>query len=644
MYAIIFDRIKEFNNMDDNEIIELNSDNLEEEANLEINNLSNNDNKHHKKSLKDKWEDLDKKYKIIIIVIPIVILIVVLILILYLTIFKDNTPNNEKEQEKEEVIIEKDNYRYENGRLIFLDKLERALGSYECLNKDPSECLVTKSNYENDTFERVTSIYEDGTEIITNSPIYFDKYIFITDGDKIILYDIEHKNNLLELSNIKIYDANSYLVVVKDLNNLYGLIKITENGFETLIKPTYDNLGIINSSLQYLVAESKNNKYIIDSNGKKLTSNINEDIKSVSKDYFITYSKQKYHMSTLKGEELINDYDYIGFNNNLIILVKDDKLYLMDNDLNKFNEDGFSLTNNAYVKKYIFDSDNKLKEERKAYELDINDNIITVTIDEDVYKINTYEGLSSSKFNYLSYYDGILYFYKDSNKTEVIGSYECTNKNEITKKDASLDQCFIYKDNDLVSGIYNDAYVFINDSNSSDDVTYYLYDLKNSKVLGTYSEINFINSSELNKDIKLITTDVSYILAKSKIGSNKDNYGILEINKEKAQGKVEFKYRSIMKNDDYYLFISNDNVYTVYNHDFKKISNEFTYIELFPNYYVGISDNKLNIYKYDEALGILQEGLTINNNEFTVDFTDGFTITVDGEVYKYNLEGNLYEE
>ncbi len=625
--------------MDDNEIIELNSD-KEDSVNLEINTLNNNDNNHHKKSLKDKWNDLDKKYRIMIIVIPIVILVVALSLVLYLTVFKDNTPAKEKEKE-EEVVIEKDNYRYENGRLVFLDKLERALGSYDCVNKDPNKCAVAKSNFTDDTFERVVSVYEDGTEIIANSPIYFDQFIFVTDGDKIILYDIQNKNNLLELSNIKIYDASSNLVVVKDLNNLYGLIKIDEKGYQTLIKCTYDNLGIINSSLKYLVAESKDNKYIIDSNGKKLTSNINEEIKSASKEYIVTYNKQKYQLYSLKGEEILTGYDYIGFNNNLITLVLDDKLYIRDNKLNKLNEEGYPLTNNNYVKKYIFDSNNKLKEEKIAYEININDNIINIYVDDDTYKINSYEGLVSHKYNYLSYYDGILYFYKDSNKDEVIGSYTCTNKNTINKEDSTLDKCFIYQEDDLVSGIYNEVYVFIRDG---EEDNFYLYDLKNSKVMGTYSEINFLNSSELNKDIKLITTDVSYVLAKSKVGSNKDNYGILEINKEKAQGKIEFKYRSVMKNNDYYLFISKDNVYTIYNHDFKKISNEFAYIELFPLYYVGISDNKLNIYKYEEPLGILNEGLTVNSNDFTIDFTDGFTITVDGEVYKYNLEGNLNEE
>ncbi len=633
-------------NNDNNEIYEINSDTAEmlftnnEENNL--NNNSNNNNLKNKKNLKDLWNDLDNQKKTIIIVSIVVVVLLIGGIIFYFSFFKkDLGENKEEEKKEEEVIILKDNYRYQNGNLVFLDKLDRELGSYECVNKDPDNCLLAKSNFESDSFNRVILAYENGEEIIASSPIYFDNYTFVKDGDKIILYDFKRQENLLELSDIKIYDTGSNLAVIKDTNNKYGLITIREDGFLYLVKCIYDNLGIINNELGYLVAEEGSSKYIIDCNGKKISANIVGDAKSVSEDYLITMENNKYKLSTLNGKEIASNYDYIEIHDEVISFVKDNSLYLENLDLIKLNEEGINLTNNNYVKKYIYTTDNKLKETRVAYEIKVTNDMVNITIDKENFNINMLEGIVSNNYNYLSYYDGVLYFYNDNDKNNLIGTYKCTNKNSLTSSNDTLNKCMIYQNDNGLSSIYNNNYVFIQDGN---DNLIYLYDLKNAKTLGTYDEINIINNNEINDKINLVNTELSYILAKSAIGNNKGYYGILEITKEKAQGKVEFKYESITKKNDYYLMISKDKVYSVFNSNFDRVSNEFAYLEMYDNYYVGIIDSKLNVYAYDNALGILPESLNVTNNEYKIDFTDGFNITINDVTYKYDLEGNLYEE
>ena len=100
---------------------------------------------------------------------------------------------------------------------------------------------------------------------------------------------------------------------------------------------------------------------------------------------------------------------------------------------------------------------------------------------------------------------------------------------------------------------------------------------------------------------------------------------------------------SISKVKDYYLLVNVDKSYSIYNTSFKKISNEFSYIEIFDKYYVGIIDNKLNVYSYDNALGILESDLGITDNKFTIDFTNGFDITIDGTTYSYDKDGRVKE-
>ncbi len=617
--------------MSDDEIIEINSDTNDQEIKLAI-------DTNKKESLKEKWHNLDQKTKALIIGIPLVLLVIIIFLLLFLFIFKNNSDHNDAKPNDNEVVISKDNYRYENGNLIFLDKRDQVIGTYECTNKNPDTCMIAKSDFTNDTFDRVISVNELGEELFLTSSIYFDNYVFVQDGTEIYLYNIKNKNKELTLKNIKIYDIASNLVVIEDENNRYGLINLASDSYNYLINCTYDNLGIINSKLNYLVAEDKNTVYLLDKDGKKISSNITVEIKSVNEDYFVGVDNNSYSLYTLKNKKVLEDYDYISLHSKIIALVNNRKLYLRDNDLNKLNEEGISLSNDNYVKKYIYDKDNKLKETLEAYEITNNNNLIEVNIDDEKIEINSLEGLISKEYDYMSFYNNILYFYSDTSKNTLIGSYECLSKNEITNETNNFNKCSIYNNELGLSGIYNNQFAFIKDGDNI-----YLYDLKNNKNMGTYSELTILNSSEINKNIKQIYTPSSYILAKSAIGSNKDNYGILEITLEKAQGKIEFKYKEITKKNDYYLMVNTANIYSVYNHDLKKISNEFSYIELYDNYYVGISDNKLNIYKYDDPLGILEEGLNIEDNKFTITFEDYFTITIGENVYKYNFEGSVYE-
>ncbi len=618
---------------DDKNIIEINNDEIENtidksDANIKVNNS---------KSLKKWWDNLEKKTKILIICSLVGVLLLITCLILYFTIFKqDETLGNNKNNN--EVIVANDNYRYENGNLVFLDKRGEVLGNYECLNKDPLLCTVAKSDFSNDNFERIISVNENGEELFLNTNIYFDNYVFIKDGEELFLYNINQKNKMLNLTNIKVYDVSSNLVVVSDQNNRYGLIELSNTGYNYLIRCSYDNLGIINNKYNYLLAYDKDITYLIDKDGKKITSNLNSLIKSANSNYFVGVENKKYNLYTFKNDEVLSGYDYIALYDDIIALVKDNQLFLRDYDLNKINEEGINLTNSNYVKKYIYDSFNKLKEVKVAFEISLNDNNITVNVDNEKININLLDSKVSNNYTYMNYYDGILYFYEDSEKENLIGTYTCLTKNVLTNENSTLDKCGLYNEDAGITGIYNNRYVFINDNKYI-----YLYDIKNSKNLGTYNEINILNKSEINRNMKLIFTNSSYILAKSAIGNNKNNYGILEITNDNAHGKVEFKYESINKKNDYYLMINIDKTYTIYDHDLKKISNEFAYIELFDNYYVGINDNKLNVYKYDNPLAILKEGLQVKDNKFTIDFTNGINITIEGITYKYDLEGNNYE-
>jgi len=623
----------------DNEIIEVNEEtkniSLEELIKMEAEKQESEPPKKEKK--KKVKKELSKKQKITIIVITIILVLIIIGIVLFF-ILKDNDNNEEKPKEPV-VIIEKDNYRYENGTLVFLDKNEKEIGNYECENKDTNKCYVTKIDLSNDTIDRVTNVYEDGTEIIKNSKIYYDKYVFVNDGELIYLYNMDTKEKELEFNSIKVYNTDRDLIVVENDNSLYGLLEITSEGYEYIIRCSYNNLVMVNSELLLLLAQDKDKNYIINIDGKKLSDNIKIDVKSANGDYIVGYSNDTYNLYNYESEELLSDYDYISLHDGVIALVKSKRLYLVDNNLSELYEDGIRLTNTDYNKKYVYNEDNRLIETKKSYEIELKDNTVKISIDNDTKEVNILEGMLSSTFSYMSYFDGKLYFYGDEEKTDVIGTYTCTNINKINSIEDGLTNCNLYTTEAGISGIYNNEYVFIYEVDENNNVLYYLYNLKEKKNKGTYSEIKIVNDKELSTNIKPIYTSSSYIIAKSATGSNKGNYGVLEINSEKVQGKIGFKYQSITKESNYYLLQSVDNTYSIYNNTFSKISNEFSYIKLFDKYYVGINNNKLNVYSYNNTLGVLESDIAVTNNEFEIDFTNGFEITINNVKHNYDKNG-----
>ena len=219
----------------ENEIIELDSDNKESKSSKsssEIENLEDDYEpktpkpKRKKKSIKDKWDDLAKKQKILIISGIVIGLLIIIGLILYFVFFKKDNANSLDNNDKniDNVVIEKDNYRYDKGNLVFLDKNDRELGTYECTNKDSSKCYVAKLAFSDDKFERIKNVNTKGIEIEKNSNIYYDQYVFVTDGEELFLYDITSKKKDLELKKIKAYGTTRNFVVIEDTSLKYGLI------------------------------------------------------------------------------------------------------------------------------------------------------------------------------------------------------------------------------------------------------------------------------------------------------------------------------------------------------------------------------------------------------------------------------------
>lgn len=659
--------------MDNNEILEVNEDNsltstlcfqdlIKEELEKENNNKNN-------KEMKP-----ERNYKKVIIIISIIIgslLLLGIIGYVIIKVFNKEEKDNENNNVIEEVIIEKENYKYVNGSLVFLNSNDKEIGTYECTNKDDTKCYIVKNDLSKDGTDRNKSYYENGDELISNIKIIDNTYAVIQDGDNMFIYNISNNEKILDIKNAKTYDTVNNYVIIEDDKNRYGVIELKDNELSYVIRPSYDDLSMINSTKGILLAKDKDKKYLINIEEEKLNKNIDYDVKNANDLFVVGLKDDKYNLYNYDNEILLNGYEYITLFENLIVLVKDRRLYLMDKELNKYNEEGIRLDNTYYNKEYIYNSKNRLINTNKSFDINNKEDVIEITSGNTTTSINKYEMIANKELSYINYLSGKLYFYKDIEKTNLIGSYECKNDNKLDKDKNNLLNCNIYNTLDGTTSIYNNEYVFIKDYDDSNNGLIYLYSLKDNKVKGTYDDFDE-NINYLEPEVKVSYTANSYFVVRTAVGNNKGKYGVIMITDKGVEGKIPFEYSKIMKNKDnyilekdsnytivdknfdilynyvnktsnYYLFKDSNDMYYVFNKDMDIISNSFNFIELYDNYYVGINENKLNLYKYDR-IKVLNRDLDVEENKFQVSYNDGYIIKINDNEYRFDENGKYIEE
>ncbi len=563
-----------------------------------------------KKSFKDKWNDMSKKKKVILIVSIVVLLLIVIGLILFFVLKSDKKPKtNDGGTKAPEVIVEKENYIYQDGVLKLLDDKEKELGTYECKNKEEKLCYVVNYSDE-DTFDIEKNVFEDESVIPRGTKIYFDRYVFIYDNEKavngtIILYDIATSEEKGEYSLVKGF-ADSNEVILKDLEDNYGMLEFSDGDIKEKVSFAFDYLGTINKDSN-LVGKTKNKYGIYDKTGKAVSATFSGEIKNFNESYIVVSQDDKYNVYDYKGKKVFSsDYDYIRLYNDFAVLIKDSKLYIRDYKDQKYMEDGIEIEADTYNTLNIYDEDKVKKETKEAFRIDFNgdelDIVYKVNNRERTKTINLKDASLSANLKYLSYLDGKLYFYQDEEKQELFGTYTCTNKNSGTLNNCVIASDAIYGDNGTESDnsangwipIFNRQYVFIYDSNDKNDPTVLLYDLKTSKVLSRYASVSTGVDAKA-KELTFKNTSQTYIIAKNK----NNEFGMIRLGGEVKSG-IPFEYSYVKKLKDYYVALDNNGKYSLMTENGSTLASsiEENIIDYKNNYVITLNNDLYNIYSF----------------------------------------------
>jgi len=674
-------------NNNDNLIVEINSsqveDTLFEENNtLEELKITREKNKIRKPKKEFFLSKLSKKGKIILIVSISLVLLLIIGLLLYFLVFKkeEKVPKEPEEQ----IVLQKDNYIYENGVLKLLDNNDNVIGTYTCLDEDTEKCYVAYFSNEDD-FDTAKYVDQKSKEIVQRSKIYENRYVFIYDDEKTLLYDLNSDEVFDEYEIVKSSSSENNLVALKDLDGKYGLLELTSEEVITVLDFAYDFVGIVESEDAFVVKEGSDS-YLVDKNGNNLTSKYPGEIKSFSEKYVAVYN-EGYSLYDYEGNNVFDEiFEFIDFEDEYIFIVKDNKkMYIYDENLAKYNEDAIKLKNDYFNPTYVFDDNNTLKNTKKAYTLEIEDDQITVSLNESSEKkISVYEGQINQKYDYVSYFDGVLYFYSDKEKSDKIGSYSCEYKNVVSSKNDEFENCFIAKESNIINNssslgyapIYDNNYVFINDTKiNSTEYNILLYDIKDSKSL---SEYKLLDTGQSSSNIQILSGSNALISAESKNGG----YGVITFDENGAKSVIKFRENgdetSSLDALDNYILAKRASKYYVFNKvgkvlmdsklnlkdylDNFKIVNDIyvsgliTYATFYENYFIGVSNDKINVYSYNNSKEklltddlSLVSGIELDDAYKFEEKENGFVVSIlqsdkTYKDYKYNKDWSLNEE
>ena len=648
-------------------------------------------------ALKNKWEALNKKQQRIILILGGVLLFLLLILIILLVFKLTSKPEPEKPVElpKEEVVpVVVDNFYYKEGNLYFLNDEETEIGSYECTNKDDSLCYVGL-NANRDKFDITKLVDENGKEKDQRLPIINDNYVFVYDNKnekatELVLYSISENKEFGRFLEIKSFE-NGY-IIAKNTDGKYGLIKIdATKGVVEVLKFQYQYLGMIEGQ-KNLIAQTKDGYFVINSKGKELSEAISSSytIKNYNDNYVVVYAGKEYSVLDYEGNMIDGGYEFATVYNKYALFVDSKRVYVRDKDKNKYTETGIKLNSTSYIKTYVYDTNDTLVETKRSFDVVEKDGELEFTIWVDGSKDATYERLSiaeatvNKNYAYINYFAGKLYFYKDTEKNDLIGFYTCANENIVDAKSTKYSSCIIatdtiFSDNDMIDagGLYrvsavpiiNDRYAFIFDGNNNT----VLFDIveKVSKV--SYLKVD---SNTLSNDGKItkFSGDLDVI-----VQTKKNKYGMITITKDDVNVTHKFEYGKLEFLGDYVLGLDSsnnwrilfgntetmgydskirgynptkkffkvmkDSKYYVYNESATKVSEDsYAYVELYSDFYAALdSERNLSVYGYN-GQKLVDNTVKVGNYALYGNTNPAFKVKRDGDSFDVSVwNGSQYD-
>lgn len=131
----------------------------------------------------------------------------------------------------------------------------------------------------------------DNCKILSGTSVIEKKYVFVEDNN-IVLYDIKNKKTIAQYNSVT---KSGSLYIAKKSSGKYELIEVKKT-YKNILDDEFDNIKYVSDRKEYIIYDNKTS-YIINSNGKKISSVYYAEIMQYNDNYIITKTDDgKYHI------------------------------------------------------------------------------------------------------------------------------------------------------------------------------------------------------------------------------------------------------------------------------------------------------------------------------------------------------------
>lgn len=194
-----------------------------------------------------------------------------------------------------------------DNKLYYYDEKDNLIGTYSCRNSICDTAVSSPSDSDFPTYE--------GENVEVN---VFNDYIFIQDGDYVVLHNLKNNMTIATFKSIKNYgttfDNNS--IIVENLEGLYGLFNM--NSISFVVPQEYEKMDIMDTfDGKYLVAstlvvKNGNGYFLINDKGEELTKANENPIYFYDQKYVYHKSNQNYLIFDYKGNGILSNINIIS--------------------------------------------------------------------------------------------------------------------------------------------------------------------------------------------------------------------------------------------------------------------------------------------------------------------------------------------
>lgn len=269
---------------------------------------------------------------------------------------------------------------YNDGILKIYDFENGYIGTYNCIS-DEDNCYLAISQTES-LLDKIVITDEVKKSLDITIPT-FGYVSFIYDDEKINLVNLSTGDVIESYVSAK-YLKNGYLAL-SDESLKYSFSYVDETSMNHITDYKFDSISSSDWSDYFLASE--NGEYGLYDEDANLVKTLSFETVNYNNYVYVTYENSDYYVYSIIDDEVFDDnFTMVKLDDNFIYGVKNNLLYIYDNEYNLINQEAINLgTVNNWNDYLVYDDDYNFLYQDSVFSSSYDDATLTIYVSDEEY-------------------------------------------------------------------------------------------------------------------------------------------------------------------------------------------------------------------------------------------------------------------